>query len=147
MSIDFLVTSIIVVVSPGTGVLFTLAAGLSRGSRASVVAAFGCTLGIVPHMVAAIMGLGNGISAGVVMTLGADASPEASRTQFLGGWRLCSDLGNATGPMVISAVSAVAPLAAAAVTMGVLTWLGSLWLIKWIPAYAFQRHRPPPPDV
>ena len=57
MSIDFLVTSIIVVVSPGTGVLYTLAAGLSRGSRASVIAAFGCTLGIVPHMAAAIMGL------------------------------------------------------------------------------------------
>jgi threonine/homoserine/homoserine lactone efflux protein len=57
MSIAFLVTSLIVVVSPGTGVLYTLAAGLSRGPRASVVAAFGCTLGIVPHMAAAIMGL------------------------------------------------------------------------------------------
>ena len=57
MSIDFLVTTLIVVVSPGTGVLFTLAMGLSRGARASVVAAFGCTLGIVPHMAAAILGL------------------------------------------------------------------------------------------
>ena len=57
MSIEFLITSLIVVVSPGTGVLYTLAAGLSRGSRASVVAAFGCTLGIVPHMAAAIMGM------------------------------------------------------------------------------------------
>jgi threonine/homoserine/homoserine lactone efflux protein len=57
VSIDFLVTSLIVVASPGTGVLYTLAAGLSRGSRASVVAAFGCTLGIVPHMAAAVMGL------------------------------------------------------------------------------------------
>lgn len=57
MSIDFLVTTLIVVVSPGTGVLFTLATGLSRGGRASVVAAFGCTLGIIPHMAAAIMGL------------------------------------------------------------------------------------------
>jgi len=57
VSIEFLVTSLIVIVSPGTGVLFTLAAGLSRGSRASVVAAFGCTLGIVPHMAAAILGL------------------------------------------------------------------------------------------
>jgi threonine/homoserine/homoserine lactone efflux protein len=57
MSIDFLITSLIVVVSPGTGVLYTLAAGLSRGPRASVVAAFGCTLGIVPHMAAAILGL------------------------------------------------------------------------------------------
>jgi threonine/homoserine/homoserine lactone efflux protein len=57
VSLEFLVTSLIVVASPGTGVLFTLAAGLSRGSRASVVAAFGCTLGIVPHMAAAILGL------------------------------------------------------------------------------------------
>jgi threonine/homoserine/homoserine lactone efflux protein len=57
VSIEFLITSLIVVASPGTGVLYTLAAGLSRGSRASVVAAFGCTLGIVPHMAAAIMGL------------------------------------------------------------------------------------------
>ena len=57
MSLDFLITSLIVVISPGTGVLFTLATGLSRGSRASIVAAFGCTLGIVPHMAAAIMGL------------------------------------------------------------------------------------------
>jgi threonine/homoserine/homoserine lactone efflux protein len=57
MSIDFLVTSLIIIVSPGTGVLYTLATGLSRGSRASVVAAFGCTLGIVPHMAAAMMGL------------------------------------------------------------------------------------------
>ena len=57
MTIEFLVTSLIVVASPGTGVLYTLAAGLSRGSRASVIAAFGCTLGIVPHMAAAILGL------------------------------------------------------------------------------------------
>jgi threonine/homoserine/homoserine lactone efflux protein len=57
MSVEFLITSFIVVVSPGTGVLYTLAAGLSRGSRASIVAAFGCTIGIVPHMAAAIMGL------------------------------------------------------------------------------------------
>src|ERR1700732_3162239 len=57
VSVEFLVTSFIVVVSPGTGVLYTLAAGLSRGSRASVVAAFGCTIGIVPHMAAAILGL------------------------------------------------------------------------------------------
>ena len=57
MSVEFLVTSFIVIVSPGTGVLYTLAAGLSRGARASVVAAFGCTIGIVPHMAAAIMGL------------------------------------------------------------------------------------------
>ena len=57
MSVEFLLTTLIVVATPGTGVLYTLAAGLARGGRASVVAAFGCTLGIVPHMLAAITGL------------------------------------------------------------------------------------------
>jgi len=57
VSIEFLLTSLIVVASPGTGVLYTLAAGLSRGARASILAAFACTLGIIPHMVAAITGL------------------------------------------------------------------------------------------
>jgi threonine/homoserine/homoserine lactone efflux protein len=57
LSLEFLITSLIVVSSPGTGVLVTLAAGLSRGRRAAVVAAFGCTLGIVPHMLTAVTGL------------------------------------------------------------------------------------------
>ena len=57
MSIEFLITSMVIVATPGTGVLITLAAGLSRGSRAAVVAAVGCTLGIVPHVAAAIVGL------------------------------------------------------------------------------------------
>ena len=57
MSIEFLVTTLIVVISPGTGALYTIAAGLSRGHKASLWAAFGCTLGIVPHMLAAITGL------------------------------------------------------------------------------------------
>jgi threonine/homoserine/homoserine lactone efflux protein len=57
MSLSFLLTSLIVIVSPGTGVLYTLAAALSRGSRASIAAAFGCTLGIVPHIAAAMLGL------------------------------------------------------------------------------------------
>jgi threonine/homoserine/homoserine lactone efflux protein len=57
VSIEFLLTSLIVVASPGTGVLYTVAAGISRGARASVLAAFACTLGIIPHMAAAITGL------------------------------------------------------------------------------------------
>lgn len=57
MSISFLITTLIVVVTPGTGVVYTLSAALSRGRRASVVAAFGCTLGIVPHLAATISGL------------------------------------------------------------------------------------------
>lgn len=57
MSIAFLLTTLVVVATPGTGALFTIAAGLSRGGRASLVAAVCCTLGIVPHMIAAISGL------------------------------------------------------------------------------------------
>ncbi|MGW3730513.1 LysE family translocator [Streptomyces sp. F001] len=57
MNIAFLLTTLVVVVTPGTGVVYTLAAGLSHGRRASVVAALGCTLGVVPHLVATITGL------------------------------------------------------------------------------------------
>jgi threonine/homoserine/homoserine lactone efflux protein len=57
MTPEFLLTSLIVVASPGTGVLFTMAAALSRGAKASILAAFACTLGIIPHMAAAITGL------------------------------------------------------------------------------------------
>lgn len=57
MSIEFLLTTLVIVASPGTGALYTIAAGLSRGGRASIVAAFACTLGIVPHLLAALTGL------------------------------------------------------------------------------------------
>ena len=57
MSLAFLLTSLIVVASPGTGVLYTLATALTRGSRAGIAAAFGCTLGILPSMLAAMLGL------------------------------------------------------------------------------------------
>ncbi|MGW0825016.1 LysE family translocator [Streptomyces sp. NPDC002845] len=57
MSMAFLLTTLIVVVTPGTGVVYTLAAGLSHGRRASVIASLGCTLGIVPHLAATITGL------------------------------------------------------------------------------------------
>ena len=57
MSIEFLITSLIVVIAPGTGVIYTLSCGLSRGARASIAAALGCTAGILPHVTAAILGL------------------------------------------------------------------------------------------
>jgi threonine/homoserine/homoserine lactone efflux protein len=57
MTLEFLLITLIIVASPGTGVIYTLAAGLARGGKASVIAAFACTLGIVPHLVAAMLGL------------------------------------------------------------------------------------------
>ncbi|WP_457422977.1 LysE family translocator [Roseateles sp. P5_E7] len=57
MNLEFLTVSLLVVASPGTGAAVTIAAGLSRGTRTAAVAALGCTLGIVPHMLAAVTGL------------------------------------------------------------------------------------------
>jgi threonine/homoserine/homoserine lactone efflux protein len=66
MRIDFLIASLIVVVTPGIGVLFTLSAAITRGSRAAAVAAVGCTLGIIPHALAAIVGLAAVLNASAV---------------------------------------------------------------------------------
>ena len=57
MTIEFLITSLVVILLPGTGVIYTLALGMGRGFRAGLLAAFGCTLGIVPHILASIAGL------------------------------------------------------------------------------------------
>ncbi|GGN97554.1 MFS transporter [Actinoplanes lobatus] len=88
---------------------------------------------------ALLMGLGNGLSAGLVMTLGADASPAAGRAEFLGAWRLCSDIGQGGGPLLIGAVTAVASLTAAAITVGGAGLLAAVLLHRWIkphPQYA-----------
>jgi len=57
MNTEFLITSLIVVLIPGTGVLFTVSTGLTKGWKASIFAAFGCTAGIIPHLVASVFGL------------------------------------------------------------------------------------------
>jgi threonine/homoserine/homoserine lactone efflux protein len=57
MNLEFLTVSLLVVASPGTGAAVTIATGLSRGTRTAAIAALGCTLGIVPHMLAAVTGL------------------------------------------------------------------------------------------
>ena len=57
MTTEFLITSLIVVLIPGTGVIYTISTGLMQGWRASTAAAFGCTLGIIPHLLASILGL------------------------------------------------------------------------------------------
>ena len=57
ITVEFLITSLIVILIPGTGVVFTVSTGLARGRRASVFAALGCTAGIVPHLLATVLGL------------------------------------------------------------------------------------------
>lgn len=79
---------------------------------------------------AVLIAAGNGLGSGIVMTLGADAAPAVGRAQFLGGWRLCGDLGNTGGPLVVSAVAAVAPLATACLVLGGLGLLGATWVAR-----------------
>ena len=145
--IDAATTSVIFGISAGVDMLLFFPGGLimDRYGRAAVAIPAMITLGVgfvlLPFthsaltvgLVACLMGLGNGISSGVVLTLGADAAPAHGRAQFLGGWRLCADLGNALGPLAIGGITAVATLGLATVVMGVVTWLGSGWLARFIP--------------
>jgi MFS family permease len=157
--IDAATTSLIFAVAAGVDMLLFYPGGaiMDRFGRVYVAVPSMVVLGVgfalLPltstamsvGLVAALMGLGNGISAGIVMTLGADASPADARAQFLGGWRLCSDSGTALGPLLISAVALVAPLSIAAVCLAVITWLGAAWVGRWVPRYAPQRRVVPPP--
>lgn len=92
-------------------------------------------------IVAMTMSFGNGIGAGIMMTLGADTAPERGRLRFLGIWRFIGDTGNAVGPLVVSAI-AVASLAAGIVAVGSLGLLAALGLFLTVPKYspfAFRR--------
>lgn len=79
-----------------------------------------------------LMGVGNGLSAGLVMTVGADVSPTVGRAQFLGAWRVCADMGIGGGPLLIGALTAAASLTAAAVAIAGLG-LAAAWLLhRWL---------------
>ena len=67
LSYEFLITSLIVVLLPGTGVIYTVSTGLFQGGRASIVAALGCTLGIVPHLIVSSLGLSTLLNTGAIV--------------------------------------------------------------------------------
>ncbi len=87
-------------------------------------------------VVAMVMGLGNGIGSGILMTLGADVAPLRGRSQFLGAWRLLQDSGAAAGPLVVSAGAALGSLAAGIATIGGLGLLGAAALARWTPRWS-----------
>lgn len=89
--------------------------------------------------VAMLMGVGNGLGSGIIMTLGADSSPPIGRAQFLGAFRLCADLGNGAGPFLIAAVTTLSGLAPAIVMMGAVGFAGAAALNRWIPPPPFRR--------
>lgn len=84
-------------------------------------------------VVAVVMGIGNGMGAGLVMTLGADTSPATGRPVYLSAWRVVTDTGMAAGPLVVSAAAAAAGLTAAALAVAVMGAAGALALSRWIP--------------
>jgi MFS family permease len=84
-------------------------------------------------LVAMLMGFGNGIGSGIVMTLAADSSPEIGRPTFLGVWRELSDAGSGMGPLLLSAVTAIATLGAGIVVSGGVGLLAAAALWRWIP--------------
>jgi MFS family permease len=99
-------------------------------------------------LVAMLLGFGNGIGSGILMTLGADVAPPGARSQFLGIWRVCADSGNAGGPVVVSALAALGSLAAGVLAMGGIGIVASFALARWVPRwspYANNRRRRPRP--
>lgn len=87
-------------------------------------------------VVAMLMGFGNGIGSGVLMTLGADVAPPETRSQFLGMWRLCSDSGTAVGPLAVSAVAGLGSLAGGIGMMGGVGIIAAVALLRWVPRYS-----------
>jgi MFS family permease len=86
-------------------------------------------------MFAAMLGVGNGLSSGILLTLGADVAPKRNPAPFLGSWRTLTDAGGAIAPLLISAITAVASLPIAAAAMGVVGLLGAAGFLRWIPRF------------
>lgn len=92
-------------------------------------------------LVALVLGLGNGLGNGVVMTLGADVTPPQGRAEFLASWRLLHDGGMFAGPLVIATVAS-ASLALASGAVGVLAVTGALFMWRYVPRYVPVPSRP-----
>ena len=81
--------------------------------------------------IAVLVATGNGLGSGIVMTMGADSAPAVGRAQFLGGWRLCGDLGNTSAPVLLGAATLALPLAGACLALGALAAVGTAWVTYW----------------
>jgi MFS family permease len=92
-------------------------------------------------VVAVVLGLGNGLSSGLLMTLGADVAPPATRAQFLGMWRVMSDMGVAVGPLVLTAAAAVGSLAAGVWLLAATSVASAAAQARWVPRYSVHANR------
>jgi MFS family permease len=80
-----------------------------------------------------LLGFGNGMGSGIVMTLGSDFAPASGRASFLGVWRFLGDVGTAGGPLVVGAVAGVLSLGAASIFMGVIGVIGAVLIATRVP--------------
>lgn len=88
--------------------------------------------------IAAVLGIGNGLSSGLLLTLGADLAPRGNPAPFFGSWHTISDAGGAAAPLIIAGIAAVS-LPAAAAAMGALGLLGAAGFLRWMPRYVPRR--------
>ncbi|MFF2387266.1 MFS transporter [Agromyces sp. NPDC058104] len=91
--------------------------------------------------VAVLFGVANGLSSGVILTLGADLAPKANPAPFLGAYRTIGDAGQAIAPLVVAGVTSLVSIMAAAATMGVVGLIGAAALLRWVPRYVPRRRR------
>lgn len=84
-------------------------------------------------MVSLLLGFGNGISSGIILTIGADCSPREGRTAFLGVWRLITDIGGSGGPIVLSVFTAALSLASGMAAMGAISFITGYMFWRWLP--------------
>ena len=82
---------------------------------------------------AAVIGVANGLSSGLLLTLGADLAPKQHPAPFLGSWRTLTSAGAAAAPLVFSAIAAVAPIGVATGAMGVIGLFGTWGFLRWMP--------------
>ena len=86
-------------------------------------------------MFAAVLGVGNGLSSGILLTLGADVAPKGDPAPFLGSWRTLTDAGGAVSPLLVSAIAAVSSLAVATGAIGLISLLGAVAFVRWVPRF------------
>ncbi|WP_280465213.1 MFS transporter [Nocardia brasiliensis] len=153
-------TSVVFGLAGAVDVLMSYPAGIwldRRGSRAVGVPAmvlFALGFGVLPYtssliglgVVAVLLGLANGVSNGVIMTVGADAAPGGRRGEFHGAWRLTHDVGMFAGPLVAGAISAVTLLSVSAFALVGAAALGAGAMYRWFPGRNGARAQPLPVD-
>mgnify|MGYP003434843052 FL=1 len=90
--------------------------------------------------VAVVLALGNGLSSGILLTVGADLAPQDNPAPFLGSWRTLTDAGGAVTPLMVAGVIAIASISWATAVVGVIGLLGAGMFARWLPR--FMPHKP-----